>query len=133
MTTSPFTVVLHKNSNHSFGMYIGEDIPTGIYIVTTETNSPAANANIQPGDRVLAVNGQLVSSMPKNAKEMIIQIANKAESLTLSIQPTNLLKTIDPLLTNHFSNDNYQYISQQNNDINPDLEKYVYFCFFFIY
>jgi membrane-associated protease RseP (regulator of RpoE activity) len=126
MKTISYTVVLHKRfNNDNFGVYIGEDIPSGIYIVTIEPNSPAANAKIQPGDRVLAVNGQLVSSMSMNPKEMMIQIANNAESLALSIQPSNILQ----VLGIGSMNDNDQDLPPQNKGIDRDLEKY--FCFSF--
>jgi C-terminal processing protease CtpA/Prc len=112
-------------------MYIGEDVPSGIYIVTTEVNSPAAKANIQPGDRVLAVNGQLVSSMYKNPRETITEIAKTADSLTLSIEPSNLLQNIDLLPNTNFSNTSYRYISKETNGIDHDLEKYLFVCLFF--
>ncbi len=131
MATKPYTIVLYKNSSHTFGMYIGQDVPSGIYIVTTEVNSPAAKANIQPGDRVLAVNGQLVSSMNKNPREMITEIAKNSNSLTLSIEPSNILQTIDLSPNTDFSNTNYRYISKVTNGIDLDLEKYVP-SFFFI-
>ena len=62
MTTKFRTVVLRKRSNqHRFGLYISDDIPSGVYIVTIEHNSAAMEAGLQPGDRILAVNGQLIS------------------------------------------------------------------------
>jgi len=131
MATKPYTVVLYKNSSHTFGMYIGEDVPSGIYIVTTEVNSPAAKANIQPGDRVLAVNGQLVSSMYKTPRETITEIAKTANSLTLSIEPSNLLQNIDLMPNTNFSNTSYRYISKETNGIDHDLEKYLFVFFVF--
>ena len=95
------TVVLHRRSDHAgFGVYIGEDVPAGLYIVTVERNSPASDANIQPGDRVLAVNGQLVSTMKNNPKEMLIRAATNAQSLTLTIQSTDVFRSLDIPLTN---------------------------------
>lgn len=95
------TVVLHRRSDHAgFGVYIGEDVPAGLYIVTVERNSPASDANIQPGDRVLAVNGQLVSTMKNNPKEMLIQAATNAQSLSLTIQSTDVFRVLDIPLTN---------------------------------
>jgi len=121
MIAKPRTVVLHKRPDyHSFGIYVGEDVPVGIYIVTIEPNSPAVDANIQPGDRILAVNGQLVSSMLTNPKDMLVQTAANAQSLTLTIQSTNILETINLISPN---NSNYQYTSKQNNDIDHELER----------
>ena len=133
------TVVLHKRPDHSgFGVYIGEDVPSGLYIVTVERNSPASIANIQPGDRVLAVNGQPVSSMSTNPKEALIRAATNAQSLTLTIQSTDIFQTLDiPLqnttntttTTNNNNNDNpihykrkYHSSGQQLNH-NTDLER----------
>jgi C-terminal processing protease CtpA/Prc len=107
------TVVLHKRPEHSgFGVYVGEDVPSGLYIVTVERNSPASDANIQPGDRVLAVNGQAVSSMATNPKDALIRAATNAQNLTLTIQSTNIFQTLDiPLQnnTNNNTNDNHTH------------------------
>jgi predicted metalloprotease with PDZ domain len=157
MSTTPYTVVLRKNPNQdSFGIYIGEDVPSGVYIVTVEPNTSAANSNIQPGDRILAVNGQLISSMTMNPREMVTQIASKAESLTLYMEPSDLLQSLDISLNNNFSNNktfdlpssnnfslnktfdllsrnnfsnnnNYQYVSEESNGIDRELEKYFLF------
>lgn len=119
---SMYTVVLHKHFNRqNFGVYIGKDVPKGFYIVTVEPNSPAADANIQPGDHVLAINGQLISSMSEKSIEMITQISNQAESLTLSLLPSDILKLAGIFSTNH---DN-EHTSQEN----KDLEKYDYSIF----
>jgi len=122
------TVVLHKRPDHDgFGVYIGEDIPSGLYIVTIERNSPASDANIQPGDRVLAVNGQLVSSMLKNPKEILTKAASHAESLTLTIQSNNILQTLDLTSTNNGKDNNDHSVKQNSSKrtsaINLDLEK----------
>lgn len=133
MTTTPYTVVLHKNSSQkNFGIYIGEDIPNGIYIVTLEPNSPAAHSNIQPGDRVLAVNGQLLSQISTNPKEFVLHIANTTESLTLSLESSDLLKFVDyPSINNNISsNKPYRYVSEQSNGIDPNLEKYILVFFY---
>ena len=95
MTTVPYTVVLQRNPDHQyFGLYICEDVPSGVYVATVDRNSPAAKANIQPGDRVLAINGQSVSSMTLDPQGMIIQIANRSTSITLDIQPSDILSLI---------------------------------------
>jgi C-terminal processing protease CtpA/Prc len=122
------TVVLHKRPDHDgFGVYIGEDIPSGLYIVTIERNSPASDANIQPGDRVLAVNGQLVSSMSKNPKETLMKAASNADSLTLTIQSNNILQTLQIKSTNDYQNNNDHSVKQNSSKrtsaINLDLEK----------
>ncbi|MBX7154201.1 MAG: PDZ domain-containing protein, partial [Bacteriodetes bacterium] len=70
-------------------MFIGEDVPSGLYIVTVERNSPAELANVRPGDRLIAVNGQLVESMKPNPREIIAQEANKSETLSLRLQSTD--------------------------------------------
>ncbi|CAF1199402.1 unnamed protein product [Rotaria sp. Silwood1] len=123
-------VVLHKRPDHSgFGIYIGEDFPTGIYIVTVERNSPASDANIQPGDHILAINGQLVSSMTKNPKEILCQAATNSETLELTIQSTDIFQTLDiPLINSYKNNENnhkQQKSSQQTFDKNTDLENYI--------
>lgn len=125
------TVVLHKRPDHEgFGVYIGEDIPSGLYVVTVERNSPASYANIQPGDRVLAVNGQLVASMSMNPKEMLIKAAGKADSLTLTIQSTNILQSLDiPAPNSYQDNNDYSKKKQpakQTLPVNSDLERLFY-------
>jgi S1-C subfamily serine protease len=123
---SSHTVVLHRRSDyHSFGLYVAEDVPSGVYVVTVAPNSPAANSNIQPGDRVLAINEQLVSSMHNNPIEMIRQLSITSQSLTLTIQPSNILQTLNVPLSNNLNNDNYNYSvpSKPNISINNDLER----------
>jgi len=123
------TVILHKRPDHSgFGVYIGEDDPSGLYIVTVERNSPASDANIQPGDRVLAVNGQAVSSMPRNPKETLIQAASNAQSLALTIQSTDIFQALNIPLTNSRKDNHTQH--KQNHQLlgrtlnnNTDLER----------
>jgi hypothetical protein len=118
-----YTVVLHKRSNHrNFGVFIGKDVPKGFYVVTVEPNSPAADANIQPGDHLIAINGQLVSSIPENSIEMIARILSQAESLTLSLQSSDILKLAGIFSMNH----NHEYTSSDT----KDLEKYDDFYLF---
>jgi C-terminal processing protease CtpA/Prc len=122
------TVVLNKRPGHSgFGVYLGEDVPSGLYIVTVERNSPAADANIQPGDRVLAVNGQLVSSMSGNPKDMVVKAATNSESLTLTIQSTDIFQTLNIPLINSYSDNNkstkQKPLSKQTSNIDTNLEK----------
>ncbi|CAF4845262.1 unnamed protein product, partial [Rotaria sp. Silwood2] len=82
MITAQHTILLNKCSGqHSFGIYMSGHRRSGIYIITMESNSPAADANIRPGDRVLAINGQPVS---KISKKIFLKIANNAQSLILS-------------------------------------------------
>ena len=127
------TVVLHKRSDHAgFGVYIGEDVPAGLYVVTVERNSPASDASLQPGDRVLAVNGQLVSTMKDNPKERLIRAATNAQTLTLTIQSTDIFQTLNIPLSNssraNIDRPNYdQYPTRQvfNTTGNSmDLERY---------
>ncbi|CAF4638697.1 unnamed protein product [Rotaria sp. Silwood2] len=126
MTPIQRTVVLHKRSDQQFfGLHFGDDIPSGIYIITIEPNSPAAEANIQPGDRVLAVNGQLVSQISRNPRETVLKIARHVQTLTLTIQPSNILEFIDESSTNNFYNSYYRYSSNQNQDIDRNLESYI--------
>ncbi|CAF4946036.1 unnamed protein product, partial [Rotaria magnacalcarata] len=67
MKPTEHTVVLHKRSDQqSFGLYIGEDYPFGVYIITIEPDSPAAQGNVHAGDRIISVNGQMVSKMATN-------------------------------------------------------------------
>lgn len=122
---SMYTVVLHKRFNHqNFGVFIGKDVPTGFYVVTVQPHSPAADANIQPGDHVLAINGQLLSSMPENSIEMITQISNQAESLTLSLLSSDILKLTEIPSINYDNG----FASPENDD----LEKYYYYFFLVI-
>ncbi len=127
--SSSRTVVLRKRPDHDgFGVYIGEDIPTGLYVVTVERNSPASDANIQPGDRVLAVNGKLVSSMSTNPKEVLIKAATNAENLTLTIQSTNIFEILNMPSTNSYTTNNDHQSKKRNSSrqtlpINTDLEK----------
>ncbi|CAF1386094.1 unnamed protein product [Rotaria sordida] len=128
--SSTRNVVLHKGPDQSgFGIYIGEDIPSGLYIVTVDHNSPAADANIQPGDRVLAINGQSVSSMTKDPKEILFQAATNNQRLTLTIQSTSILQTLNMPLTNNYKPDEnfhkQQTSSKRTFDKNSDLESYL--------
>ncbi|CAF1047041.1 unnamed protein product [Rotaria sordida] len=126
MTTRLHTVVLHKRSDqNNFGIYFGDDIPSGVYVITIEPNSPAADANIQPGDSVLAVNGQLISELSKNPREVISEIAKHTQTLTLTIQSSNILQVIDELSTNDFYNNYYQYPTNQSQDIDRNCESFV--------
>lgn len=96
MLDSVYTVVLEKNRTYPhFGVFIGRDIPSGLYVVTIEPQSPAAQANIQPGDRVLAINGQLVSSFIDDPTDIIYRLAYQTERLTLSLTRSNTIKYID--------------------------------------
>jgi C-terminal processing protease CtpA/Prc len=124
----PRTVVIHKRPDHSgFGVFIGEDVPVGLYVITVERNSPAADANIQPGDRVIAVNGQSVSSMSGNPKDAVLNAATNAESLTLTLQSSNLMDTLDtPFTYSDKDNDTHtqqRYSPKQTLPLNTDLEK----------
>jgi C-terminal processing protease CtpA/Prc len=127
--SSSKTVVLHKRADHEgFGIYIGEDIPSGLYIVTVERNSPASDANVQPGDRILAVNGELVSSMRTNPKEILVKAATNAQNLTLTIQSTNIFQTLNIPLTNSSKDNQHKQkrnLSRKKSDINTDLERYM--------
>ena len=122
------TVTLRRASEQSsFGVYIGQDVPAGLYVVTVERNSPAAAANIQPGDRVLEVNGQLVSSMSKNPNDLLIKAASQSLTLTLTIQSTDILEQLNiPLAnTNHRTSSNpatKKFLSSKALDMNSDLE-----------
>lgn len=134
------TVVLHKRSDQqSFGAYIGEDVPSGLYVVTIEPNSPAWEANVQPGDRIVAVNGQSVSSMHRNLKEIITKLAKNSQTLTLSLKSTSVLDDFMTVPTNPSSNildglttsstskygyyDDHQDTKNTNNVINHHLER----------
>ncbi|CAF3817290.1 unnamed protein product [Rotaria magnacalcarata] len=122
-------VVLRRRVDHDgFGVYIGEDVPSGLYIVTVESGSPAAVANIQPGDRVLAIDGQLVSTM-KNPKDMLVQIARNSPTLRLTIQSTNMLVELDVPLRNTHSDkkkdSGSKHSSVRTIDMNTDLESYI--------
>ncbi|CAF3509165.1 unnamed protein product, partial [Rotaria sp. Silwood2] len=47
MITAQHTILLNKCSGqHSFGIYMSGHRRSGIYIITMESNSPAADANI---------------------------------------------------------------------------------------
>jgi S1-C subfamily serine protease len=93
------TIILHKRPDHPFfGIYLANDVPSGLYVVTIEPNSPAANVQIQPGDHIIAVNGKLLSNSSSDPKHDIAQLAKTARSLTLTIQPSNLLHTVKALL-----------------------------------
>jgi C-terminal processing protease CtpA/Prc len=122
------TVVLHKRPDHNgFGVYIGEDVPSGLYIVTVERNSPASDADIQPGDRVLAINGQAVSSMSTNPKDTLIKAATNSQSLSLTVQSTDIYQTLDIPLANS-TKDNHTHQKRKHHSSarilnhNADLE-----------
>ena len=137
------TVTLNKKFNqYSFGVYVGQDVPSGLYVVTVELGSPAADAQIQPGDRVLAVNGQLVSQMTGNPKKTLMDLAIQSQTLTLTIQSTDIFAKLNlpsPNLTGQATTSNF--ISQpslpprqprtirrpfttRSLDVNADLERY---------
>ncbi|CAF5068054.1 unnamed protein product, partial [Rotaria sp. Silwood1] len=114
-TSNLRTVVLHKRSDQQiFGLHFGDDIPYGVYIITIEPNSPAADADIQPGDRVLAVNGQLVSQIFGNPREIVSEFSNRVQSLTLTLESSDILRIIDEPFTNGYYNNYYQYSSNYN-------------------
>ncbi|CAF1049546.1 unnamed protein product [Adineta ricciae] len=94
--------------------------------VTTEPNSPAAQANIRPGDRVLAFNGQLVSSLSRNVRDILVRTAATAQTLTLLMEPTDALNGINirPNSTVVYK-ETYPNSSQTTNYINKDLESYI--------
>lgn len=125
------TVVLHKRSSQNgFGIYLGEDVPSGLYIVTVDRNSPASEANIQPGDRVLAVNGQLVSSMSENPKDIVVKAASNSDTLTLIIQTTDIFQSLNLPLVNSYSRNNnnnkqekQSYSSKQTINMSTDLQR----------
>lgn len=128
------TVVLRKRSDHAgFGVYIGEDVPAGLYIVTVERNSPASDANLQPGDRVLAVNGQMVTTMKDNPKETLIREATNAQTLTLTVQSTDIIQSLNIPLANsstmNIDRSSFnQYPTRQTFNITSnsmDLERYL--------
>ncbi|UJR32032.1 hypothetical protein I4U23_019500 [Adineta vaga] len=134
------TISLHKGPNHNgFGLFLGEDVPNGLYVVTVERNSPASEANIQPGDRILAVNGQPISSMSKDPKEIVVEAAMNSNTLTFTIESTDTLQTIQPSLLNsstekiyNNTNDNNKKQQQQQQNstaqighISTDLESYL--------
>ncbi|CAF2073572.1 unnamed protein product [Rotaria magnacalcarata] len=145
MKPTEHTVVLHKRSDQqSFGLYIGEDYPVGVYIITIEPDSPAAQGNVHAGDRIISVNGQMVSKMATNPKETVSNIAKNAHSLTLSIQPSNIYDLIDKPSTIDFNNNkittnantntntntntNYDYrygAPMQSHDLDQNLENYI--------
>lgn len=131
MKATERTVALHKSSlQDSFGIYIGEEVPYGIYVITIDADSPAAEANIHAGDRILAVNGYFVSSMSKNAKEIISKIASTTHNLTLIIQPTAIYEFLNVPLTNSGESiTHYAYVQKDHNNIDSDLEKYSIFSF----
>ena len=101
------TVFLEKKGNqNSFGVYVGQDVPNGLYVVTVELGSPAAEARIQPGDRVVAVNDQYVAQMTGNPKRTLMDLAMRSPTLSLTIQSTNIFQQLNlppPNLTSHDS------------------------------
>ncbi|CAF4994110.1 unnamed protein product [Rotaria sp. Silwood1] len=130
-TSNLRTVVLHKRSDQQiFGLHFGDDIPYGVYIITIEPNSPAADADIQPGDRVLAVNGQLVSQIFGNPREIVSEFSNRVQSLTLTLESSDILRIIDEPFTNGYYNNYYQYSSNYNQGIDRDLDSYINELFF---
>ncbi|CAF3651245.1 unnamed protein product [Rotaria socialis] len=141
MEPSEYTVVLHKRSDQqSFGLYIGEDYPFGVYIITIEPHSPAAEANVHAGDRIISVNGQMVSKMSTNPKETVSNIAKRAQRLTLSIQSSNIYDLIDKpsmidfnnnkttttTTTTNNNNNKYRYDAPtQSHGLDQNLENYI--------
>ncbi|CAF3689986.1 unnamed protein product [Rotaria sp. Silwood1] len=131
MTTIQRTVTLHKRPDQQiFGLRLGNDISHGIYIITIEPNSPAADAYIQPGDRILAVNGQLISQILGNPREIVSELASRVQSLTLTLESSDILRIIDEPFTNGYYNNYYQYSSDYNQGIDYDLESYIKGLFF---
>ncbi|CAF1573301.1 unnamed protein product [Rotaria magnacalcarata] len=122
MKPTEHTVVLHKRSDQqSFGLYIGEDYPVGVYIITIEPDSPAAQGNVHAGDRIISVNGQMVSKMATNPKETVSNIAKNAHSLTLSIQPSNIYDLIDKPSTIDFNNNKITTNANTNTNTNTNI------------
>lgn len=93
------TLILRKGPQQAtFGLYLADDVSQGLYIFTVEPKSPAADANIQPGDRLVAVNGQWIRSMLKNPKQTVLELAQRVRTLTVTIQPSDLLDCLEVLL-----------------------------------
>lgn len=127
LKTSNRDVILQRRINHDgFGIYIGEDVPSGLYIVTVERGSPAAEANLQPGDRIVAINGQSLS-MIRNPKEVLVQAASNSSSLQLTVQTTNIFEELDIPLTNSYRAERKpsgeKAFTQPQVNTNPDLER----------
>jgi S1-C subfamily serine protease len=141
MTYTLRTITLHKRSDYdSFGIYLGEDVPSGVYIITVDPNSPASVANVQPGDRIIAVNGQAVSSMSRGPQEMITHLAKSSQSLTLALKSSNIVNDLHTLPNNtssvqssnnlngftpskHHYYDDSKYSSNSNNGVDHQLEQ----------
>ncbi|CAF4398358.1 unnamed protein product, partial [Rotaria magnacalcarata] len=92
----------------------------GVYIITIEPDSPAAQGNVHAGDRIISVNGQMVSKMATNPKETVSNIAKNAHSLTLSIQPSNIYDLIDKPSTIDFNNNKITTNANTNTNTNTN-------------
>lgn len=121
MLTSPYDIVLQRTAQHQyFGIYVCEDVPTGVYVATIEPDSPAAKANIQPGDRVIGINGQSVLSLNMNPQQAVIRIAHQSDTITLSIAPSDILKFLG---LSSSVDTNSELFSSKTNAIPQDLEQ----------
>ena len=73
----------------SAGLYVGSqgEVPD------VRWNGPAAKAKITPGDKILAVNGQIYS--PDRFARALREAKNQSEPIHLTIQSDTIVSTID--------------------------------------
>lgn len=83
-------ILLKKQNETNFGLFLGDDYPTGVYVVSIELNTAAWRSGISPGDKILTVNGVPIRNFGKNGRFFLSKMASKSEILFLTVAPFDL-------------------------------------------